>query len=160
MDQYPTVENPKLHFSDNFFYLKSSTLLVDELSLKGLHLKASNPFHIRASAKESITTYNALRKVFKARFDENRSNVRLTNISGLGLPAPYINMPKVTLENLLNKNSSSFFTKATYKDSLLQTYSTYWSLDSLLNFYLSDLPFLKSLKSDASRYIWFDWGSR
>ena len=160
LDQYPTTEDTKLYLNDLITYPSSLNLSLEESSPKGLYFKASGYFHIRASAKESITTYNALRKVFKARFDENRSNVRLSNITGLGVPAPYINMPKVSLENLLHKNSSNFFMKATYKDSLLKTYNTYHSLDSLLNFYLSDLPFLKSLKSDASRYIWFDWGSR
>jgi len=97
-----------------------------------------------------------LRKVFKARFDENRANIRFGDISGLGVPAPFINMTKVPFEGLLLKNVSNFFKKATYKSSIKPSFSNYITLDSLLNFYNSDLPFLKSLKSDASRYIWFD----
>ena len=158
LDLYPTVTSSKRYITDEITFSKGNLLGV--LPAHNTHLRASNPFHLRSSAKESLTTYNALRKVFKARFDENRSNLRFGNISGLGIPAPFINMPKVGFENLLTKNSSYFLTKASYKTSFSKSFSTYWSLDSLLNFYLSDLPFLKSLKSDASRYIWFDWGSR
>lgn len=160
LDSYPSVTNSKRYFSDEVTSRLTTKFSAEALKPEGLHLRSSNPFHIRSSANESLTTYNALRKVFKARFDENRSNIRLANISGLGMPAPLINMPKVSFENLLTKNSTSFLSKLTYKPSTTSVFSSYWTLDSLLNFYASDLPFLKSLKSDASRYIWFDWGSR
>ena len=159
LDLYALTTRTK--YSTNNLYLPLDLLLHNDYSGKiNNRTRFSNSFSTRGAAKESITTYNALRKVFKARFDENRANLRLKTISGLNVTAPYINMPKVNFENLLSKNSAYFVSKVTYQPKLQPNFSQYWVLDSLLNFYMSDLPFLKSLKSDASRYIWFDWGSR
>jgi hypothetical protein len=90
LDSYPYVENPQRYFNDEVTLGLTTKFSVELLKPEGLHLQASNPAHIRSSAKESITTHNFLRKVLKARFGEPRSNVRLANISGLGMPAPLI----------------------------------------------------------------------
>jgi len=160
LDYYPLVGNHKHYLLDEVLPTTFSGYSSNEVEPAQSRVRCSNPFNIRSSAKESLTTYNALRKVFKARFDENRANIRFGDISGLGVPAPFINMTKVPFEGLLLKNVSNFFKKATYKSVMKPSFSNFITLDSLLNFYNSDLPFLKSLKSDASRYIWFDWGSR
>lgn len=156
LDYYPTIDNNKQVFTDNAYINTLRSDLSAEVRPVPVRTRLSTTISTRASAKESITTYNALRKVFKARFDENRANLRLSNITGLVMPAPYLNMGRVPFENLLVKNSENFFSKATYKATFKNTFSNYTTLDALLNFYLTDLPFLKSLKSDASRYIWFD----
>lgn len=159
LSYYPSTDLYNYISGDNFGVNTSNHLLTyapTQLNTTSSRLRNSNSVNIRSSAKESITSYNALRKVFKARFDEGRANLRFSNIVDLFVTAPFINMPRVPFEVLLQKNSSEFFSKITYTEKFKNTFSSYFTLDSLLDFYLTDLPFLKSLKSDASRYVWFD----
>lgn len=155
LNYYTLVDSYNYLRADNF---SPNTVLTEPytkslLNTFNTRLRESNSLLIRSSAKESIVTYNALRKVFKARFDEGRANLRIHNIVSIFPKLPFINMPRVPLEVLLYKNSSKFFKTSTYNEKFNNTFSEYFLLDSLTNYYLTDIPFLKSLKSDASRYI-------
>jgi hypothetical protein len=78
---------------------------------------------LRSSARSAIVTYNAIQKVFKSRFDEGRSNTRLQDFSNSYVSHPFITEKKSPYENMLSKNSDSFFNINNYKQSLINNFS-------------------------------------
>jgi hypothetical protein len=60
---------------------------------------------------------------------------------------------------MLGKNKDSFFAVNNYKQYLSSNFNSSYALWNSLNTYFADLPFLLSMKSDSSRYLWFDWQS-
>jgi hypothetical protein len=130
----------KLTDDVNFF---NSTRFNDNISLR-------NP------VRNSIVTYNALQKVFRSRFDEGRSNAKLEDFAMSFSSQPHITEPRYNYERLLSKNKENFFNINFYKTSILPTFNDEYAVFSSLNFYAFDFPFLLALKSDASRYLWFD----
>lgn len=123
-------------------------------------LRLSNPMKLRSTARNSIVTYNAIQKVFKSRFDEGRSNTRLQDFSNSFVTHPFITESKSPYEGMLGKNKDSFFTVNSYKQYFTNNFNDNYSIWNSLNIYFADLPFLLSMKSDPSRYLWFDWQSR
>lgn len=129
------------------------------LNLEFLFLvsRFTNFINLRSPVRNSIVTYNAIQKVFRARFDEGRSNVKLFDFANFYNKQPYLSASRVPYETLLGKNKESFFNVNFYKNSFQPIFNTFYSLQTSLNFYFYDFPFLLALKSDASRYLWFDW---
>lgn len=123
-------------------------------------LRVSNPMKLRSSARNSIITYNAIQKVFKSRFDEGRSNARLQDFSNSYVTHPFITESKSPYEGMLGKNKDSFFAINNYKQYFVNNFNDNYSIWNSMNVYFADLPFLLSMKSDPSRYLWFDWQSR
>ena len=163
MDMFrPDYEEKSTHFDTNLAYTNLVyTKSLDTFDTKNVtFLNLSNPFKLRSSSKNAIVTYNAMQKVFRARFDEGRSNARLQDFSQSGVLHPFITASKVPYENILGKNKNNFFDPALYNKSLINEFSDISQIINSLNIYLADLPFLVSMKSDASRYLWFDWQSR
>ncbi len=117
-------------------------------------------FVLRSSIKNSIVTYNAIQKVFKSRFDEMRSHSNLNNFALSEVNQPYISSPKTPYETLLGKNKFNYFNVNLPKPTPIKNFNTYYSNFNYNNFYFFDFPFLTSLKSDASRFMWFDWFSK
>jgi|TARA_B110000211_G_scaffold235011_1_gene308397 hypothetical protein len=120
------------------------------------NLKLSNPFKLRSTIKNSIVTYSAIQKVFRSRFDEGRSNARLEDFSNSYVKHPYITDSRPSYESLLGKNKESFLQLNFYNHTNKLNFSNLSSLFFSNNVYFMDLPFLVSMKSDASRYLWFD----
>jgi hypothetical protein len=117
----------------------------------------SNTINLRNTVKNASVTHNAIQKVFKTRFDENRSHTKLTDFSSSFSKHPFITSSKINYEQLLKKNKESFFKINLYKYCFNTTQNNFNAVKDGLNFYFFDFPFLMSLKSDAARYIWFDW---
>lgn len=113
----------------------------------------SNPIKLRATAKNSIVTFNALQKVFRPRFDEGRSNVRFQDLSNTYVKYPYLSANRVSYENMLAKNTESFFNSNVYKSLLTTNYTNLTPVFNSLNTYFSTLPFLTAMQSDAIRYL-------
>jgi hypothetical protein len=90
--------------------------------------RLSNPFKLRASAKNAIVTYNALQKVFRARFDEGRSNARLQDFSNSAITHPFLTSNRVPYEKLLGKNKESFFELTRYNHNLTEDFSTMYKV--------------------------------
>ena len=133
----------------------------DNLNLNSASdLRISNPMKLRSTARNSIVTYNAIQKVFKSRFDEGRSNARLQDFSNSYITHPFVTEPKSPYESLLGKNKDSFFSVNNYKQYFTANFNENYATWSSMNIYFADLPFLLSMKSDPSRYLWFDWQSR
>jgi hypothetical protein len=121
--------------------------------------RLTNPPRLRTTVKNLIVTHGAIQKVYKSRFDEGRSNMNPTLLFSTYLLYPFLAEKRLNYETSLSKNKESFF-----QNNTLQLYRGpnrhYSSFNYPVEFTLLDLPFLISLKSDASRYLWFDWHAR
>ena len=119
--------------------------------------KSSNLISIRPYTKNSMVNYNAMQKVFRSRFEEGRSFVKLKDIALSESKQPFLNSNKVAFERSIGKEKINFYKINFYKNNNLNYYNNFYSSFSSLNFYFFDFPFLLSGKSDPSRYLWFDW---
>jgi len=139
---------PYINFS---LFENNNDLYTDKL------LRFSNSLNLRAPVKNSMVTYNAIQKVFRTRFDEGRSNAKLSDLSSIHGKQPFVTASRISYEKLLGKNKENFLKINFYKNNFQSYFNNFYSLSSSLNFYFFDFPFLLALKSDASRYLWFDW---
>jgi hypothetical protein len=94
-----------------------------------------------------------MQKVFKTRFDENRSNARLGDFSNSYDKQPFVSSKKASYENMLGKNKINFFENVFFYQTFKKNLNNLFTNDSSLNFYFYDFPFLMALKSDPSRYL-------
>jgi hypothetical protein len=161
LDTFTSAYDEKTTHSDNTNFVQTNDLSLTVVDFQSnSDFRASNPLKLRSSAKNSLITYNALQKVFKSRFDEGRSHARLQDFSNSSVSHPFITAKKTPYESLLGKNRESFYAVNNYVSSLSTNFSDLSSVWSATNVYFADLPFLVSMKSDPSRYLWFDWQSR
>jgi hypothetical protein len=147
-DPYVYTDDQNLDTSDNY----SDNMLYGTNN----SIKISNPFKLRSTVKNAMVTYSAIQKVFRSRFDEGRSNTRLEDFSNSYIKHPYLTDSRVPYESTLGKNKESFFKVNLYNHDYKTNYSEISPLFFSNNIYLMDLPFLVSMKSDPSRYLWFD----
>jgi hypothetical protein len=131
--------------------LTNNTLSVNSNIIRLLH-----PITLRSTAKNSIVSYNAMQKVFRSRLDEGRANIRMFDLSNSYVNHPFITESRVNYENMLGKNKESFYSVNNYKQYNNINFSDIVSVFNTLNIYSIDLPFLVSMKSDPTRYLWFD----
>jgi hypothetical protein len=143
-------------FIYNDEFLKQNNLFSNTTVDTNNNLKLSNPLKLRSTIKNAIVTYNAIQKVFRSRFDEGRSNARLEDFSNSFTKHPYITDSRINYESLLGKNKESFLKTNFYNQTSKLNYSDISSVFYSNNIYFMDLPFLVSMKSDPSRYLWFD----
>lgn len=108
---------------------------------------------MRGTTKNAIVTYNAIQKVFKSRFDESRSNAKLTDFSSSSVKHPMITDTRTPYESLLGKNKESFFSPVFFSRSMDEAISSSTSSAFAKTAYFAQLPFLISGKSDAARYL-------
>ena len=155
-----TSFNKILKFNENFSNLFSFDFsmfsLNSDLNNSNL-IRFNNSINLRNTVKNSIVTYNAIQKVFKTRFDESRSNAKLNSISDLYTKQPFISSSRIQYEKLLGKTKENFYKINFYKNSFQNYFNNFYDASSSLNFYFYDFPFLLAMKSDSSRYLWFDW---
>lgn len=128
---------------------------LNHLKKKELHT-LTNKIKLRAPAKNSIVTYNAIQKVYKSRFDDLRSNTNFGGFTKSYADYPFLIEEKSNFESMLNKNKEEFFNINSYNSLLLNNYSAYLNVKNANNTLFLGVPFLLSFKSDASRYLWFD----
>lgn len=151
--------------SSQIFSLNSVVDLLDSVNFLNMNVlenndRTSNLINLRNTAKNSIVTYGAIQKVFKSRFDENRSNAKISDFSNSFTKQPFVSSKKAPYESILGKNKNTFFKSIVFKPFFKKNLNDFYFIDSSLNFYFFDFPFLMSLKSDPSRYLWFDWFSK
>jgi hypothetical protein len=115
---------------------------------------------LRTTAKNSIVTYNAIQKVYKSRFDDSRSNTNFGDFTSSYSKYPFLIESKSPYESMLGKNKESYFNVSLYNKEFINNQSVFLDSWSNSNTMFLDVPFLLSMKSDASRYLWFDWHSR
>ena len=122
--------------------------------------RVSNPTTLRSSVRNSIVNYNAFQKVFRARFDENRSNINNSSITNLSENQPFLFDKKTPYLKLLRKNTESFFSTPFYKKTPSYNFNPHAPLITALNYSFFDFPFLLSQTSDVIRHSWLDWFSQ
>ena len=122
--------------------------------------KLHNPIKLRGPSKEAIVLFKAYQKVFKARFDEGRSNARLQDLSNSFNRHLFVTALRTPYESLLKKNKESFFNVNSYKKYFRSNFNETFSVWNSLNVYFADLPFLVSMTSDPAKYLWFGWASK
>jgi hypothetical protein len=113
----------------------------------------SNPVTLRKTAKNSIVTYSAIQKVFRARLEEGRSNIKLSHFSDLYIKQPFMNESRIPYEQLLGKNRTSYYNNTFYNSSHLQSYNQFSTLSNSLNTWFYDFPFLLGMVSDGTRHF-------
>jgi len=133
-----------------------SDLSNSTFSSKGSTMNITNSLKLRSTAKNSIVTYNAIQKVYKARFDELRANINFQDFTNSFSAYPFLLESKTPYESILKKNKESFYDINFYNRSFENNYSELLSVFLSLNTSFTDIPFLLSMKSDAARYLWFD----
>jgi len=153
-------EEPFLYTDEFYNNSKNSNIFDNTVIDPNNNIKLSNPFKLRSTVKNAIVTYNAIQKVFRSRFDEGRANARLEDFSNSFVKHPYITDGRINYESLLGKNKESFLTTNLYNQTNKLNHSDISNVYYSNNIYFMDLPFLLSMKSDPSRYLWFDWQSR
>lgn len=147
---------------NNFFKIFNNYELnqFDNVNVKNSNSRVTEFINLRSTAKNSIVTFNAMQKVFKTRLDEYRSHSNIEDFSNSFSKQPFIDSNRVSYESILKKNDNFFFDSISYKSILKKNDNFFFNFDSISNFYTFEFPFLISLKSDSSRYIWFDWFSK
>jgi hypothetical protein len=125
-------------------------------SLSNLPLFSTNPVKLRSTIKNLMVTHGAIQKVYRSRFDEGRSNMPASLLSNTFLYYPLLTEKKNNYQVALGKNKETYFTPTFFNKVANSQYSFFNQASNVNNFILFDIPFLLSLKSDASRYLWFD----
>lgn len=137
----------------NNYFTSNQVIMTDDLK----HTQASDALILRGGVKNSIVTFNALRKVFRARFDEGRSHTSLQLFSNSYLNQPFLNDSNITYQQLLSKNLNLFYKNLFYKNVQFKTFTNSDTFTVSQNYGFYDLPFLTSETSDAQKFMWFDW---
>jgi hypothetical protein len=127
----------------NHFNLNPS-ILESDVNLNKL-LRFNNSINLRNTIKNSIITYNATQKVFRTRFDENRSNTKLSDFSNFYVKQPFVSSPRVSYETLLGKTKESFYKINFYKNKFNVFFNNFYDLNTSLNYYFFDFPFFISI---------------
>jgi hypothetical protein len=99
-----------------------------------------------------MVVYNAIQKVFRARYDELRSNVNFSDYTDMELTQLNINATRPPFESLLTKTAEFFADTAIFKVSPISDINSPF-FTNINNFPLFDFPFLMAQKSDAGRHI-------
>lgn len=112
-----------------------------------------NPFKLRKTTKNSIVAYNSIQKVYKSRFDDGRANLNFNNFFNSYQTQSYLTESKINYEKILGKNKESFFNIDSYNNLFKNLNSEFTTAYNLNNSVFINIPFLLSMKSDASRYL-------
>jgi hypothetical protein len=121
--------------------------------LESKELRLTNPLSLRSTARNSIVTYNALQKVFRARFEDGRAHASLNQFAALNTEQPFLNTARVPYESLLGKTKNTFYRVNFYNNDILDLFNSLYAVTSTSNYHFFDFPFLLSAKSDMSRYM-------
>lgn len=115
--------------------------------------RLANNTNLRGPVKNSIVNFNAIQKVYKTRFDENRSNTKISDFGNFFIKQPFVSSPRIQYEKLLGKTKENFFKINFYKNNFQPFVNNLYASSTSLNYYFYDFPFLTALKSDSSRYL-------
>ena len=149
--------------------LKSIDEVVNEVESKDQEFLTSNtstsattkaPLLIRPSVKDAIVTAKAYQKVFRSKFDENRSHINIGHYGTLAQEQPFINDGNVPYKKILGKDRTSFYKTPFFNKQLTSSLTTFGSLYNQNIRQMFEFPFLDADESDVIRAIWVDWYSR
>ena len=127
--------------------------LSSSLESQNTGARYSNPITLRSTAKNSIVTFSALQKVFRSRFEDGRSNVRLNHFADLNVKQPLMMGKRLAFEKLLGKNKERFYNTSFYTNNTFAVLNDLASSSNSLNTYFFDFPFLLSTLSDSAHFV-------
>jgi hypothetical protein len=127
--------------------------LSSSLESQNTGARYSNPVTLRSTAKNSIVTFSALQKVFRSRFEDGRSNVRLNHFADLNVKQPLMMGKRLAFEKLLGKNKERFYNTSFYTNNTFAVLNDLASSSNSLNTYFFDFPFLLSTLSDSAHFV-------
>lgn len=156
LDSYRADYNSDMFFTTDLSNFNQKLISNTNLNLNKNTLRLLHSVTLRSTAKNSIVSYNAMQKVFRSRLDEGRANMRMFDLSNSYLTHPFITEKRVNYENMLGKNKEVFYAVNNYNQYNVKNFHDITSVMNTLNIYNIDLPFLISMKSDPTRYLWFD----
>jgi hypothetical protein len=145
-------------FSGSFRNSKKSI----NLSLKPLFLNNNldleekrliNFISLRPTTRSSIVTFNALQKVFRARFEEGRSHSSIDLFSNIAADQPFLTAAKPAYEELLGKTKNSFFSFSNFHKKPFSLPLDLVFTKNTSNFAFFNFPFLLAPKSDMGRFL-------
>jgi hypothetical protein len=113
----------------------------------------TNSLKLRTTLKNLIVTHGAIQKVYKSRFDDGRSNMNSELIFNSYSNYPLLTGLRGSYELALSKNKETFFNYSLFNTEHVLRFSPMDNIFTGGNFMFLDIPFLLSLKSDASRYL-------
>jgi len=131
----------------------SSTTLDQHDTIVPNQLRFTSHPSLRLPAKNSITTFNALQKVFRTRFDEGRMNAKASHFGNMGVKQPFVSAGRLSYETMLGKNKESFFLTNYFPTTTIKTINSYSALMDSFKMAFYDFPFLLSEKSEAPMYM-------
>ena len=157
--QYNLILNSKLiaEVANNFSDSVEDLLFILSKNTRYSLIKSSANLNIRKPLKSMAVNYNAIHKVFRARFDENRAHVNVAFFNQSLAAIPFIADKKLSYEQLGKKNIIAYSHFNLFKPQIINTSQSYLAFSGALNYYFFEFPLWLSLKSDAARYFWFDW---
>ena len=135
------------------FRVHDEYLSYDNIALSGaLDINYDDILPLRPAAKNLVVSANALIKVFKARFDDNRSWARIEDFSTLPFKQPLISGERPAFEATLVKNGVNYV-DVDFAHNTINRWDTPLYSGSLENFRFFNFPFLIGNKSEAGRFI-------
>jgi len=156
LDSYRADYNTDMLYVSELSNVNHQLLFNNISSLNSNTVRLLHSLTLRSTAKNSIVSYNAMQKVFRSRLDEGRANMRMFDLSNSYVNHPFITESRVNYESMLGKNKESFYKVSNYNQYNINNFTDIVSIFNTLNIYTMDLPFLISMKSDPTRYLWFD----
>jgi hypothetical protein len=116
----------------------------------------TNPLKLRSTVKNLMVTYSAIQKVYRSRFDEGRSNMNTSALFNSYSSYPFLTEGRANYESVMGKNKEAYFAPSLFTSHITNKLSDLGSSFASNTSLFLDIPFLLSLKSDPSRYLWFD----
>lgn len=148
-------------FDESSWYTEDELIYSSENALQSNNqFFLSNPIKLRSTVKNLMVTYGAIQKVYRSRFDEGRSNMHISSIHNSYTPYPLLTEARSNYESMVAKNKESYFSASLFNTRFAHKFSDLNVSSTANSSLFLDAPFLLSLKSDPSRYLWFDWLSR
>jgi hypothetical protein len=103
-------------------------------------MKSSLLLNVRKPLRNLSITYNAIHKVFRTRFDENRAHVNVNNFTLSKPEIPFIADKKILFEKAISKTKISYMSYNYYKNNILPLSNLLSQSYNSLNYYYYEFP--------------------
>jgi hypothetical protein len=110
------------------------------LNSKHDYMKSSLLLNVRKPLRNLSITYNAIHKVFRTRFDENRAHVNVNNFTLSKPEIPFIADKKILFEKAISKTKISYMSYNYYKNNILPLSNLLSQSYNSLNYYYYEFP--------------------
>lgn len=116
--------------------------------------------NLRLNSKEIKSDFNALKKVFKSKFDDFRSHNSIEILSSTPIKIPFVTSKGLDLSKTITKQANTITKVNVFSLNIKNIGNNNHYLFNLLNNYHFDFPFCLSQDQEQIKYVWFDWYSK